>query len=136
MSKIKIDKKYYKYIIIVLVLLLLIGFTEIKNKKEEIDATKQQAVNQIATLKSNGIFEIHNAKITTSKNSTVFTATIRNVDYNKTERQRLVIALLDIDGNQLGTLTTTVPPLNVDSTTTITIEDSKEYKNVYDYKIK
>lgn len=130
------DKINKKLIIFALVVFVIVAFVFIRDKKEEADANKNEAIHQISTLKSNGIYEIHKAQITTSKGTTTFTAKIKNVDYNNQERQRIVIALLDKDGNEIGTLTSTIPALNAGSSTDITIEDSKVYKNVYDYKIK
>ena len=46
------------------------------------------------------------------------------------------IVLIDKNGTEIGTITTTVPSLEVNKTTEIYAEDLMVYENIYDFKIK
>lgn len=123
-------------LIIALILTLIIN----KSKDNNTQATKEieitETTNKVATKKSNGTFEIYNTDIRTNTGSTKLTATIKNISSIKTERQRIEIALLDKNSNEIGIITTTIPSLEVNGTTEISAEDLKVYENIYDFKIK
>ena len=130
-------------IVIILAIILIIIFGAILINKDNdtqnnthVIQTQTQAVNPISTKKTNGTFEIYNTDIKTSTGSTKLTANIKNISGSKTERQRVEIILIDKNGNELGTINTTVPSLEVNATTQITTEDLKVYENIYDFKIR
>lgn len=130
-------------IIIAVILIIILGMIAMNNKSRDNSSnnnisnkSQTETTNQIATKKSNRTFEIYNTNIKTNTGSTKLTATIKNISGSKTERQKLEIVLVDKNSNEIGTLMTTIPSLNVDDTTEIIAEDLKVYENIYDFKIK
>lgn len=131
-------------IIILILLILIINKSRNNNVNRSYNVSNTTAseretienLNKVATKKSNGIYEIYNTDIKTNTGSTKITATIKNISSNKTVRQRVEITLLDKNGNEVGTIITTIPSLEVNGTTEISAEDLKVYENVYDFKIK
>lgn len=127
---------------VAVILIIILGIIAINNKNADNNvngtqtAETTETTNQVATKKSNGIFEIYNTDIKTNTGSTRVIATIKNISGSKTERQKIEIVLLDKNGNEIGTITTTIPSLDTNATTEISAEDLKVYDNIYDFKIK
>ena len=135
------DKK--NIIIVVIVVLVILATLAIilinkkgKSTNDSQTQTQTQTTNPIATKKDNGTFEIYNTDIKTNTGSTIVRATIKNISNAKTEKQKVNIVLIDKNGTEIGTITTTVPSLEVNKTTEIYAEDLMVYENIYDFKIK
>ena len=135
MSKKNIIITIIAIIVIITLSILVINLISNSNKDMGKNANNQ-TTNQVATKKSNYIFEIYNTDIKTNTGSTRFTATVKNISKNKIEKQRIEIILMDKEENEIGTIFTTIPSLESKETAEISAEDLKVYENIYDFKIK
>lgn len=129
------NKKNISIILAVIVAILIIVLVISLKSDKNVNNSQGQTINQIATKKSNGIYEIYNTDIKTNTGSTKFTATVSNISGNKTEKQKIEIILLDTNKNEIGTILVTIPSMENGEITEVSAEDLKVYENIYDYKM-
>ncbi len=154
MKKMKIEKnKKILICLIIIVLIIAISTIIVKNKKKEQDKkTEENTVNEsyveeiedgikinkstkLNETKEVGGLTISNIQLSKESGMTNLLADVTNKSNSKTGIKTLKITLLDIDGNELTTVTGIVNELEVNASTQLNISMTSDYINAYDFRV-
>lgn len=154
MKKIKI-KKNKKILICLIIIVLIIAISTIivkNNKKEQNRKTEENTVNEsyveeiedgikinkstkLNETKEVGGLTISNIQLSKESGMTNLLADVTNKSNSKTGIKTLKITLLDIEGNELTTVTGIVNELEVNASTQLNISMTSDYINAYDFRV-
>ena len=154
MKKMKIEKNK-KILICLIIIVLIIAISTIivkNNKKEQNKKTEENTVNEsyveeiedgikinkstkLNETKEVGGLTISNIQLSKESGMTNLLADVTNKSNSKTGIKTLRITLLDIDGNELTTVTGIVNELEVNASTQLNISMTSDYINAYDFRV-
>lgn len=154
MKKIKIEKNK-KILICLIIIVLIIAISTIivkNNKKEQNKKTEENTVNEsyveeiedgikinkstkLNETKEVGGLTISNIQLSKESGMTNLLADVTNKSNSKTGIKTLKITLLDIEGNELTTVTGIVNELEVNASTQLNISMTSDYINAYDFRV-
>lgn len=154
MKKMKIEKnKKILICLIIIVLIIAISIMIVKNnKKEQNKKTEENTVNEsyveeiedgikinkstkLNETKEVGGLTISNIQLSKESGMTNLLADVTNKSNSKTGIKTLKITLLDIEGNELTTVTGIVNELEVNASTQLNISMTSDYINAYDFRV-
>lgn len=154
MKKMKIEKNK-KILICLIIIALIIAISTIivkNNKKEQDKKTEENTVNEsyveeiedgikinkstkLNETKEVGGLTISNIQLSKESGMTNLLADVTNKSNSKTGIKTLKITLLDIEGNELTTVTGIVNELEVNASTQLNISMTSDYINAYDFRV-